>query len=38
MAQVVSQVADEIIGRGLRRVLLWGHSAGTAFALTMASS
>ena len=37
MAQVVSQVADEITGRGLRRVLLWGHSSGTAFALATAS-
>ena len=37
MAQVVSQVADEITGRGLRRVLLWGHSSGTAFALAAAS-
>ena len=37
MAQVVSEVADEITGRGLRRVLLWGHSSGTAFALATAS-
>jgi amino acid adenylation domain-containing protein len=37
MAQVVSQVADEITGRGLRRVLLWGHSSGSAFALATAT-
>jgi len=36
MVRVVSQVADEITGRGLRRVLLWGHSSGTAFALATA--
>ena len=37
LAQVVDQVADEITRRGLRRVLLWGHSSGTAFALATAA-
>jgi surfactin synthase thioesterase subunit len=37
MATVVSQVTEEITGRGLRRVLLWGHSSGTAFAMATAS-
>jgi amino acid adenylation domain-containing protein len=36
MAQVVTQVTAEITGRGLSRVLLWGHSSGTAFALATA--
>jgi len=36
MAQVVAQVTAEITGRGLSRVLLWGHSSGTAFALATA--
>ena len=36
MAQVVEQVVDEITARGLTRVLLWGHSAGTAFAVETA--
>ena len=36
MAQVVEQVAAEITGRGLSRVLLWGHSSGAAFALATA--
>ena len=36
MAQVVAQVTAEIIGRGLSRVLLWGHSSGVAFALATA--
>ena len=36
MAQVVEQVVAEITGRGLTRVLLWGHSAGTAFAVETA--
>jgi amino acid adenylation domain-containing protein len=36
MAQVVEQVVAELIGRGLTRVLLWGHSAGTAFAVETA--
>ena len=37
MAQVVGQVVAEITGRGLSRVLLWGHSSGTAFALATAT-
>ena len=37
MAQVVDQVVDEIARRGLSRVLLWGHSSGTAFALATAA-
>ncbi len=36
MAQVVEQVVAEITRRGLTRVLLWGHSAGTAFAVETA--
>ncbi|MFF8918554.1 amino acid adenylation domain-containing protein [Streptomyces sp. NPDC015032] len=36
MTQVVEQVVDEITGRGLTRVLLWGHSSGTALALETA--
>jgi surfactin synthase thioesterase subunit len=36
MARVVAQVAAEITGRGLSRVLLWGHSSGAAFALATA--
>jgi len=36
MAQVVEQVVAEITRRGLTRVLLWGHSSGTAFALATA--
>ena len=36
MPQVVEQVVAEIGRRGLTRVLLWGHSAGTAFALETA--
>jgi amino acid adenylation domain-containing protein len=36
MAQVVEQVVTEIVGRGLKRVALWGHSAGTAFAIETA--
>ncbi|WP_369244530.1 amino acid adenylation domain-containing protein [Streptomyces sp. R41] len=36
MTQVVEQVVVEIIRRGLTRVLLWGHSSGTAFALETA--
>jgi amino acid adenylation domain-containing protein len=36
MAQVVDQVVDEITARGLTRILLWGHSAGTAFAVETA--
>ncbi|HVL86225.1 MAG TPA: amino acid adenylation domain-containing protein [Pseudonocardia sp.] len=30
MAQVVEQVVEEIVRRGPGRVLLWGHSSGTA--------
>jgi amino acid adenylation domain-containing protein len=37
MAQVIEQVVAEITRRGLRRVLLWGHSAGTAFAVETAT-
>lgn len=36
MPQVVDRVADEIIGRGLTRIMLWGHSSGAAFALATA--
>jgi surfactin synthase thioesterase subunit len=36
LAQVVGLVVDEISRRGLTRVLLWGHSAGAAFALETA--
>ncbi len=36
MAHVVGQVADEVAGRGLTRVLLWGHSSGAAFAMETA--
>jgi len=36
MARVVEQVVAEIIERGLTRILLWGHSAGTAFAIETA--
>ncbi|WP_433276626.1 non-ribosomal peptide synthetase [Pseudonocardia xinjiangensis] len=36
IAEVVEQVATEIVGRGLTRVLLWGHSSGTALALETA--
>src|SRR5205814_2333656 len=36
MAQVVEQVVAEIIRRGLARVVLWGHSSGTAFAVETA--
>ncbi|MEU3656069.1 amino acid adenylation domain-containing protein [Streptomyces sp. NPDC032161] len=36
MTQVVEQVVDEITGRGLTRVLLWGHSSGTAPAVETA--
>jgi surfactin synthase thioesterase subunit len=37
MTQVVAQVTAEIVGRGLSRVLLWGHSSGAAFALAAAA-
>jgi surfactin synthase thioesterase subunit len=36
MAAVVEQVVAEIARRGLTRVLLWGHSVGTAFAVETA--
>ncbi|MDN5751061.1 MAG: alpha/beta fold hydrolase [Pseudonocardia sp.] len=36
LAQVVEQVVAEIVGRGLTRILLWGHSAGAAFACATA--
>ncbi|MFE3904928.1 amino acid adenylation domain-containing protein [Streptomyces sp. NPDC059153] len=36
MTQVVEQVVDEIIRRDLTRVLLWGHSSGTALAVETA--
>ena len=36
LAVVVDQVVAEITGRGLTRVLLWGHSAGTALAVETA--
>jgi amino acid adenylation domain-containing protein len=36
MERVVAQVAAEITGRGLSRLLLWGHSSGAAFALATA--
>ena len=36
MAQVVEQVVAEITERGLTRVLLWGHSSGSAFAMETA--
>jgi surfactin synthase thioesterase subunit len=36
MAQVVDQVVAEIIERRLTRILLWGHSAGSAFAVETA--
>jgi amino acid adenylation domain-containing protein len=34
--RVARQVADEIAARGLTRVMLWGHSSGTAAALATA--
>jgi amino acid adenylation domain-containing protein len=36
IAQVVEQVVAEMIRRGLTRVVLWGHSSGTAFAVATA--
>ncbi|MFB6961043.1 amino acid adenylation domain-containing protein [Streptomyces sp. NPDC056309] len=36
LEQVVKRVAAEIAGRGLKRVMLWGHSSGTAPALLTA--
>jgi surfactin synthase thioesterase subunit len=37
MTQVVEQVVAEITSRGLSRVLLWGHSTGSALALETAA-
>lgn len=37
LSSVVDQVVDEICRRGLTRVLLWGHSSGTALAVETAS-
>ena len=36
LTEVVEQVVAEIAERGLTRVLLWGHSAGTALAVETA--
>jgi surfactin synthase thioesterase subunit len=36
MSEVVERVADEIAARGLTKVLLWGHSTGSALALETA--
>jgi surfactin synthase thioesterase subunit len=36
MERVVKQVVTEITARGLKDVLLWGHSSGTAFAVETA--
>ncbi|HEY6682046.1 MAG TPA: alpha/beta fold hydrolase, partial [Propionibacteriaceae bacterium] len=36
MERVVEQVVAEITARGLKEVLLWGHSSGTAFAIETA--
>ncbi|MET9384313.1 amino acid adenylation domain-containing protein [Streptomyces sp. NPDC002928] len=36
MAQVAEQVVAEITGRGLTRVMLWGHSSGAALAVETA--
>jgi surfactin synthase thioesterase subunit len=38
MAQVVEQVVVEITERGLTRVLLWGHSTGSALAIETAKA
>ena len=37
LAQVVDRVAAEITDRGLRDVLLWGHSSGGALAVETAN-
>ena len=37
MEQVVEQVVAEIAARGLTRVLLWGHSTGSALAMNAAA-
>ena len=36
LAQLVDRVVAEITARGLKEVLLWGHSSGTAFAIETA--
>lgn len=36
IADVAAQVTDEIVARGLTRVMLWGHSSGAAPALETA--
>jgi surfactin synthase thioesterase subunit len=36
MERVVEQVVAEITARGLKDILLWGHSSGTAFAVETA--
>jgi surfactin synthase thioesterase subunit len=36
MADVVEQVVAEVAGLGVARVLLWGHSSGTAYAVETA--
>ncbi|MFI2642295.1 amino acid adenylation domain-containing protein [Streptomyces sp. NPDC018610] len=36
LERVVEDVTAEITGRGLRRVMLWGHSSGAALALAAA--
>ncbi|MFC8231570.1 amino acid adenylation domain-containing protein [Streptomyces sp. NPDC057284] len=36
MAQVVEQVVDEIVRHGLTKVMVWGHSSGTALAVETA--
>jgi amino acid adenylation domain-containing protein len=36
MERVVEQVVAEISARGLKEILLWGHSSGTAFAVETA--
>ncbi|AVH60389.1 MULTISPECIES: non-ribosomal peptide synthetase [Streptomyces] len=36
MTQVVEQTVAEITGRGLTRVMLWGHSSGAGFAVETA--
>jgi surfactin synthase thioesterase subunit len=38
LAQVVEQVVAEIVRLGLPRVMLWGHSSGTALALETATA
>ncbi|GAB7064578.1 amino acid adenylation domain-containing protein [Streptomyces mexicanus] len=36
LEQVAEQAVEEIAGRGLRRVMLWGHSSGAALAVAAA--